>query len=187
MAAIPDLPEPLSDGRASIRLAAERDIPEILIAHEDDPRLAPVLGLERPPTGAQLGRAMEEAAAGRAAGTSVVLTIVEPGADECRGQIEAGRFDWEHAHADLTIWVAPDARGRGLGRAALGLVAGWLLGTCGLERVQLLAAPDNLPAIRSALAAGFTREGLLRSHVRRREGRQDLVVLSRIAADSTGP
>jgi RimJ/RimL family protein N-acetyltransferase len=187
MAAIPDLSEPLSDARASIRLAAERDIPEILIAHQDDPHLASLLGLERAPTGAQLGRAMEQAVVGRAAGASVVLTILEPGSDDCRGQVQAQRFDTEHAHADLEIWVAPDARGRGLGSSALALAAAWLLDACDLVRVQFLTAPDNLPAIRTAIAAGFAREGILRSHVRWRRQRLDLIVLSRIAGDSTGP
>lgn len=183
MPSIPDLNETLDDGRVSLRMAAERDIPEILIAHQDDPLLAPLIGLERAPTGAQIGRAMEEGPAARAAGAEVTLTILETGSDVCRGQILAERFDWEHAHADLEIWVAPDARGRGLGRAALALAAAWLLDACGLVRVQLLTPPGNEPAIRAALAAGFDREGVLRSHARRHATRTDLTVLSRIASD----
>jgi len=184
MPAIPEPTEPLSDGHVSLRLSAERDIPEILIAHQDDPRLAASLGLEHPPSGAQLGREIEEAPASRAAGAAVSLTIVEPGADECRGQVRADRFDWEHAHADLGIWVAPDARGRGVGSHALALGAAWLIDACSLERVQLLAPPDNEPAIRAALAAGFAREGTLRSHTVRGGARIDLAVLSRVASDS---
>jgi ribosomal-protein-alanine N-acetyltransferase len=184
MPAIPELNQPLSDGHASIRLAAERDIPEVLIAHQDDPGLAASLGLEHPPTGAQLGRAMEEAPVGRAAGAAVTLTVLEHDSDECRGQIRADRFDWEHAHADLGIWIAPGARGHGLGRRALCLAAGWLLDACGLERVQVLAPPGNEPVIRAALAAGFAREGILRSHIRARGTRIDLTVLSRIVSDS---
>jgi len=186
MPSIPELGEPLSDGHVSVRLAAERDIPEVLIAHQEDPRLAPALGLERPPSGAQLGRAVEEAQERRAAGVGVTLTILEPGSDECRGQIEADRFDWEHRHANLGIWVAPDARGRGLGRRALALVAAWLIDAGGLVRVQLLAPVDNEAAIATALAAGFTREGVLRAHARARGARVDLTVLSWVASDATG-
>jgi RimJ/RimL family protein N-acetyltransferase len=189
MPVIPELTDPLTDGQVGIRLAAERDIPEVLIAHQEDRQLAAALGLERPPSGAQLGRAMEEATAQRVAGVAVTLTILEPGSDQCRGQVHAERFDWEHAHADLGIWIAPDARGRGLGRRALALAAGWLLDPCGLVRVQLLAAPGNEAAIRAALGAGFTREGVLRAHTREpgaRAGgaRADLTVLSRVAPDS---
>jgi len=183
MPAIPELEEPLSDGHARVRLAAERDIPEVLIAHQDDPGFAQLIGLERPPTGAELGRAMERAAADRARGTAVTFTILEPGSDDCRGQIHADRFDWEHAHADLAVWVAPDARGRGLGRRALALAAAWLLGAAGLERVQLLVPPGNERAVSAALAAGFASEGILREHMRVRGTRIDVTVLSRIAAD----
>jgi RimJ/RimL family protein N-acetyltransferase len=183
MPVIPELNDPLSDGRASIRLAAERDIPEVLIAHQEDRRLASALGLERPPSGAQLGRAMEDASALRMAGTAVTLTILEPGSEDCRGQIHADRFDWEHGHANVSIWVAPEARGRGLGSHALALAAAWLIDACELIRVQLLTQPDNGAAIRTALAAGFTREGVLRAHARAGGGRADLAILSRIASD----
>jgi [ribosomal protein S5]-alanine N-acetyltransferase len=186
MPLIPEPRDPLSDGHVSLRLAGERDIPEVLIAHQEDPGLAAALGLERPPSGAELGRAMEAADARRMAGGGVRLTILEPGSDECRGQVEANRFDWEHLHADLGIWVAPDARGRGVGRGALALAAAWLIDACGLVRVQLLAPPDNEAAIRTALGAGFTREGVLRAHARARGARVDLTVLSRVAADATG-
>ncbi|HWF34223.1 MAG TPA: GNAT family protein [Solirubrobacteraceae bacterium] len=186
MPAIPEPGEPLSDGHVSLRLAAERDIPEVLIAHQEDPGLAAALGLERAPSGAQLGRAMEEAQERREAGAGVTLTILEPGSDDCRGQIEADRFDWEHAHANLAVWLVPDARGRRLAPRALALAAEWLIEAAGLVRVQLMAPPENEAVIRAALGAGFTREGVLRAHARAGGGRVDLAVLSRIASDASG-
>ena len=57
MPAIPALAAPLTDGDLMVRASAERDIPEILIAYQDDPTLHVRLGLERPPSGAQLGAA----------------------------------------------------------------------------------------------------------------------------------
>jgi RimJ/RimL family protein N-acetyltransferase len=186
MPVIPDLTEPLSDGHVRLRLAAECDIPEVLVAHQDDPRLAAALELERPPSGAELGRAMEAAPGQRAAGSAVTLAILEPGSEDCRGQIQVERFDWEHAHADVALWVAPASRGRGLGSHALALAAGWLIEACELVRVQLFIPPGNEAAVRTALAAGFTHEGVLRAHVRTREGRADRAVLSRLASDPTG-
>lgn len=188
MPAIPELTDPLFNGRVGVRLAAERDIPEILIAHQDDPRLAAAMGRERPPSGAELGRALEDAPGRRTTGSAVTLTIVERDSDECHGQVTADGFDWEHGHADLAIWVAPHARGRGLGRGALDLAAAWLLDAGGLVRVQLLCAPGNEPAIRAALAAGFSREGVLRARAREPGGgRSDRTVLSRIAGDPASP
>jgi hypothetical protein len=72
----PDLPEPLSDGSVALRLGAERDIPEILIAHQDDTHMYERLGLERPPSGAELGRDAERAAIERTAGIHIALTIL---------------------------------------------------------------------------------------------------------------
>src|SRR5262249_392975 len=71
-------------------------------------------------------------------------------------------------------------RGRGLGRRALRLAGGWLLGACRLARVELLADPANLPVIHAAQAAGFAREGVLREYLRRRGTRSHVVVLSLI-------
>jgi RimJ/RimL family protein N-acetyltransferase len=184
MPAIPDLSAPLSDGEVSIRFYEERDIPEILIAHQDDPQLHARIGLERPPTGAQLGTQSEAGPAERAAGERLRLAIVETGSDVCRGRIRVDRFDWDHRRGEMALWLAPQARGRGWAPRALRLAAGWLFGTCGIERVELLTPPDNEPMLRAADRAGFTREGVLRGYVReRRRRRIDMVVLSLLPAD----
>ena len=97
MPAIPALTEPLSDGHIRLRAASERDIPEILIAYEDDPQLHLRLGEDRPPSGAQLGTRAELAAAELAAGSCARLTILEPGSEDCRGQLTLHTIDWDHA------------------------------------------------------------------------------------------
>jgi ribosomal-protein-alanine N-acetyltransferase len=183
MPQIPDLIEPLRDDEVEVRLAAERDIPEILIAYQDDPQLHSKLGLERPPSGAELGRAMEHAAAERAAGTRARLTVVQLAGDEFGGQIDLQGFDWEHASAQIAIWLAPAVRGRGLGRRALALTAYWALITCGLERVGILTEPDNQAMTAAARGAGFTPEGVLRGYRRERGRRVDCAVLSLIKSD----
>ena len=178
MPPIPPLNEPLSDELVDVRDGAERDIPEILIAHEDDPEMHVLLGDERTPTGAELGRRAEGERGARIAGVGATLTIVEPGSDECRGQIYVHHVDWDRARAELGIWVAPQARIRGLARSALRLVAWWLLRDCGIERVALVTATHNQPMRRAARAAGFHEEGVLRAHLRERNRRVDAVVLS---------
>jgi RimJ/RimL family protein N-acetyltransferase len=184
MPSFPDLSEPLTGPAASLRLAAERDIPEMLIAHQDDPGLYRRLGLDRPPSGAELGRRTEGAAAERAAGARVWLTIVAPGSDECCGELDVHEVDWDHRRADLSIWVSPAHRGRGMGADALRLAGRWLLETCGLERVQLMTEPDNAAMRRAAGQAGLCEEGTLRGYRReRRRRRGDVVMLSLIRAD----
>ena len=178
--------EPLSGPAASLRLAAERDIPAVLIAHQDDPGLHRRLGLERPPSGAELGRRVEAGLADRATGSAVWLTIVAPGADECRGQIDVHEIDWDHLRADLGIWVAPGHRGRGMAPDALRLTGRWLLEACGLKRVQLTTEPDNAAMRRAADKAGLHEEGILRGYLRERGQRVDVVMLSLITADLEG-
>ncbi len=186
MPSIPQPHEPLSDGAVAVRLFAERDIPEILIAYQDDPELHLRLGDERPPSGAELGRASEGAAGERAAGSGVRLTIVLPGSDECVGGISVDRIDWTDARAELGIWLAPQVRGRGLAPRALRLTAGWLFQSCGLERLGVLAEPGNEHLTRAAERAGFVHEGILRGYARQRAGRVDRAVMSLLRGDMQG-
>jgi RimJ/RimL family protein N-acetyltransferase len=183
MPSFPDLEEPLSDGTVTLRLASERDIPEILIAFQDDRHLHERLGLDRPPSGAELGRLSERFAADREAGASVTLTVLEPGSDVCRGQVHTPQVEWQHARAGIGMWLAPQVRGRGMGAAALRLASRWLLERSGLERLQVLTEPDNEPVLRTARAAGYQREGVLRGYTLERGSRVDCVVLSLLPTD----
>jgi RimJ/RimL family protein N-acetyltransferase len=183
MSSFPRLADPLTDGRVALRDYAERDIPEILIAYQDDPRLHQLIGQSRPPSGAELGSRAEREPAARAAGEQATLTILEPGSDTCRGQIRVEDVDSDQSRAALIIWLAPQVRGRGLGGKALRLAGEWLLTTCGMARLELLAEPGNLAAIRAARAAGFVQEGVLREYQRRRGRGVDMVIMSLIPAD----
>ena len=183
MPAIGELPEPLSDGTVRLRFAAERDIPEVLIAYQDDPQLHVRLGEHRPPSGAQLGSRSERAAADRAAGVRATLTVLDPGSDRCRGQLTVQKLDWDHRRAELGLWLAPQVRGRGYATHALRLGAGWLFAACGLERLQLLTHPDNEAMLAAARATGFVLEGVLREYEREPRGRVDLVILSLLPRD----
>ncbi len=190
MPSFPDLGPPLTSPAAQLRLVAERDIPEILIAHQDDPRLYASLALDRPPSGAELGRRVEREADVRGAGAGAWLTILDgthrSGSDLCRGQVEVSDVDWDHLRAGLSIWVAPAYRGRGLGAGALALAGRWLLEVCGMMRVELFAEPENLALGRAAASAGFVAEGVLRGYLRARGRRADAAVLSLIRADLDG-
>jgi [ribosomal protein S5]-alanine N-acetyltransferase len=183
VSSFPRLADPLTDGGVVLRDYEERDIPEILIAYQDDPRLHTHNREDRPPSGAELGSRAEREDAARRAGERATLTVLEPGEDTCRGQIRVENVDWDQRRAELMIWLAPQARGRGLGRGALRLAGAWLLETCGLARLEMLAEPENLAAIHAAQAAGFVREGVLREYQRKRGRGVDMVVMSLIAAD----
>jgi [ribosomal protein S5]-alanine N-acetyltransferase len=186
MPSLPELREPLTDGTVAVRPAAERDIPEVLIAYQDDPSLHLRMGQVRPPSGAELGRRAERAEPDRVAGRRLTLTVIEPGDDTCCGQIHVRGVDWDNSRAELGIWVAPQRRGRGLGTRALALVATWLLRDAGLHRIGLVAEADNERLIRAARSAGFSHEAVLRGYTRTRNGRVDNAVLSMVGPDLRG-
>lgn len=81
------------------------------------------------------------------------------------------------------MWVAPQCRGRGYARRALGLAAPWLFDACELKRLALLSETDNEPMLRAATAAGFVREGVLRGYWHGARARIDAVVLSLLPVD----
>lgn len=183
MPPIPPLPQPIWDGRVGLRFTAQRDIPEILIAHQDDPQLHIRLGMERPPSGAELGSELEDAPRHRAEGSRANLAILEAPGQVCRGELYIHGIEWEQARASVGIWVASRARGGGLARAALRLAGRWLFDGWGLERLALLTDPDNDPMLRAARAAGFVYEGVLRSYGRERGRRRDMALLSLLPGD----
>ncbi|HET9169943.1 MAG TPA: GNAT family N-acetyltransferase [Actinospica sp.] len=133
MPAIPPPPDRIADALLELRPLAEWDIPELLIAHQDDPELHRRLGAARPPTGAELGRQVEEEPTLRAAGAGVTLTIVEPGGHDCRGRVEVDGIDWASGSARVRVWVIPQLRGRGYEQRAADLAADWLRASVGLE------------------------------------------------------
>lgn len=184
--AFPNLEQPLTDGEVVLRIGAERDIPEILIAYQDDRELHLRLEEDRPPSGAELGRRVEQAEARMRSGELLTLTILESGSDFARGEVRIRELDWDNRRAELGIWVAPQRRGRGIGRRALALASAWLLREVGLERVGLRAEPGNAALIAAARAAGFVEEGVMRAHVLKDGVRVDSLVLSRVRSDLPG-
>lgn len=86
---------------------------------------------------------------------------------------------------ELACWTAPPARGRGLAAEGLRYAADYALRELDAERVWVEIDPANAASHRVAEKAGFTREGVLRSHCRdRRTGlRHDCVIYSLLPGD----
>ncbi|MGY1632357.1 GNAT family N-acetyltransferase [Geodermatophilus sp. SYSU D01186] len=92
--------------------------------------------------------------------------------------LREGRFGPE-----VGYWIAPWARGRGYAAETAHALAEWALGL-GAPRVHLVADVDNTASQIVAERAGFTREGLVRSCLDRRDGtRADAVLFGRVAGD----
>ena len=75
----------------------------------------------------------------------------------------------------------PDARGRGVGRAAQALGLDKAFDTLGLEKVWAEVLADNEAALKAQSAAGFRREGYLKGHALKDGAFRDVVVLAIMA------
>lgn len=84
-------------------------------------------------------------------------------------QLSAGR-------ARVGYSVAPVSRGRGVGRDALTAVTTFAWTIPALHRIELYIEPWNTGSLRVAEAAGYQREGLLRSYLAIGGTRRDLLV-----------
>jgi RimJ/RimL family protein N-acetyltransferase len=137
MPSIPQPPERLGDDLIELREIAEWDIPDTLIAFEDDRELHRRIGWRKPPTGAQLGMEVEHELEERLAGNALRLTLVERGGRDWRGRLTLYGFDWGEASASLQVFMAPAARGRGYEQRAVGLVSRWLFDNVAVDRLTV--------------------------------------------------
>jgi RimJ/RimL family protein N-acetyltransferase len=182
---VPEIPlpdPPLSDGAVALRPWREADAPALAAACQD-PEIPRWTVVPSPYTEEDARDHIARSAASRTAGESLSLAMVDAETDALQGACGLGRFDWENRSAEAGYWVASEARGGSVGTRAVRLLARWALQSLRLERLAVLANPENEPSQRLAMRAGFTREGLLRSYRERKGVREDLVVFSLLPSD----
>jgi RimJ/RimL family protein N-acetyltransferase len=109
----------------------------------------------------------------------LAFALVSPHDDtDVLGGASLNAVELHERRAAVGYWVVARARGQGVATHATLLLARWGFERLGLERLELTCAPDNLASQRVAVRCGFTREGLLRSHMRFKGGRRDTLVYS---------
>ena len=71
-----------------------------------------------------------------------------------------GNIALEHADGtgEVSYWVAAEARGRGVARRALALLARWAFAHLDLQVIRLWTHADNAPSRAAAERAGFVRD-----------------------------
>lgn len=99
------------------------------------------------------------------------------------GEVSLDEVRPQQGCAAVGYWLAPQARGRGVATQSVFLLARWAFAELGIARLELTCGPDNEASQRVAERCGFTREGILRSHVPFKGARRDSVIYSLLPGD----
>jgi len=96
-------------------------------------------------------------------------------------------FDTFARHAEAGITLVPEARGRGVGTAALLQLVEFGFVRRNLRRIHLQAIASNTGALRCYEKAGFVVEGRLREHAWVRGAYEDIVLMGILRSEQTLP
>jgi len=167
----------LRDGDLRLRPPTKADVPAIVEACQDAELARFIPGFPSPYT-------MSDAKAwvARKQRPARTFLIVDAETDRLLGAIEVRVAET----GSIGYWVRSDARGRDVATRATKLLAGWALEQGGVERLELTTDVDNVASQRVAEKAGFTREGVLRAHLKIGRARRDSVMFSLLPSDLRG-
>ena len=146
------------------------DAPAFASAFADDPQLGARVGFEEDPDEDWFRDSFDGDDR-----SSFQFAVTAGGSDTLVGIVIVHHVEAEQGRAEIGFWLAPDARGLGLGRRAVSLLVDWLFGHPWLRRLELTTTPDNAGAIALAERLGFVREGVLRRRVVERGQAVDIV------------
>lgn len=178
---LPDVGLPVDDGTIVIRRFVPGDAPAIVEACRD-PLIRRWTFMPAQADEVAVQQWLERVDAAQHAGTGMRLAIA--GVDDAfLGQIGIGRFHPERQSGEIFYWVVAPARRRGVATRAVRLFARWAFAHLGLERIEIVVDPANEASQDVAEAAGFTREGVLRSYQPFKGGRMDAVMFSLLPGD----
>ena len=179
---------PLSDGVIALRPWLERDVEAIMSACRDQDIAWWLDQVPQPYGEADARTYVAVTRRGWKDGTHASFAVTDAGTSEVLGSIGVHWLDPEQGVAEVGYWVRLESRGHGVATRATRLVTDWALRSCGMKRVQLRADSRNVASQHVAEAAGFRREGVLRSvRFNPRQGRRvDFVVYSLLADELSG-
>jgi RimJ/RimL family protein N-acetyltransferase len=166
----------LREAELLLRPPTDADVPAIVAACQDPELSRFIPGFPSP---YREGDARAWLASRRDVDAARTFLIVDQGNGELYGAIEVRLGET----GSIGYWIAKDARGRGIASRATRLLARWAVTEGGVQRLELTTHPENVASQRVAEKAGFTREGVLRSHTKFAEGRRDSVMFSLLPGD----
>ncbi len=169
---------PLAGEVVLLRPWREADVPGMVLALRD-PVMQRFSWRTTPYTETDARDYLAEQERARLRGDGLHFALAGPGdQDLLLGSVSLHEVRRDQGCAAVGYWLAPQARGRGAATQAVCLLARWAFAELGLARLELTCGPGNEASQQVAVRCGFTREGLLRSHVPFQGGRRDSVLYS---------
>ena len=173
---------PLSDGTVTLRPWNDGDIDAIYAACQDGEIAYWLPMLPVPYTRSDAREYVRKTRQSWRSGADAFFAITAASTDEVLGSI--GMRCHDDGRGTVGYWVAREARGRGVATRGLKLISNWALDVLGVERLELMAEPENEASCKVAERAGYRREGVLRSYLQTsRRGRRDVVLFSLLPTD----
>jgi RimJ/RimL family protein N-acetyltransferase len=167
---------PLAGDVARLRPWDEPDVPGLVLAFTD-PAMQRFSWRTALYTETDARDYLAEQDAARLRGEELHFALVEPHyRGTMLGSVWLHEVRRDRGCAAIGYWLASAARGRGVATQAVRLLARWAFAELALARLELTCGPENEASQRVAERCGFTREGLLRSHVPFKGTRRDSVI-----------
>jgi RimJ/RimL family protein N-acetyltransferase len=123
-----------------------------------------------------------EADTERQAGRALILAVADAATDEALGACDLRIHD--AGHAEIAYMLGAHARGRGVMTRAVLLISRWAIEQLNIQKIEILAHPDNLASIAVAERAGFQTEDVRRLYHGKKGRAEDRVVFTITAGES---
>lgn len=117
--------------------------------------------------------------------TEFSFAIVDHWSGKFLGTVGLNNINRQYQMCNLGYWVRTAETGRGLGARGTHLAARFGLRELGLNRIEIVAAVDNIASQKTAEKAGAHREGVLRHRIISQGEPKDAVMFSLITGDFT--
>lgn len=109
--------------------------------------------------------------------------VVDATTDTLRGRVSLRDVVLPLGTAEVTYWTLAASRGAGVATRAVAALCGWAFGTAGFHRLELCHSTADESSCRVAEKTGFLNEGTRRAALRHSDGRHDMHLHARLAAD----
>jgi ribosomal-protein-serine acetyltransferase len=120
-------------------------------------------------------------------GEEYSFAIFDPTGQHFLGGCALNRLDRLHGTGNLGYWVRTSVARRGVASTAAYLTAHYGFREMELQRIEIVAAVDNLASLRVARKIGATREGVLRARIAAADGLHDAEIWSLLPGEEREP